>query len=79
MAKVVKRKIYTGKYLAAAHHLVRELVEIKKYDAGLDPPQQFYKDANITNKAQHTIDRAEALMDAYIFKDGHTEPPIPAE
>lgn len=79
MSGPLKRKIYTGRYLSDAHHLVRLLVEIAKYDTGLTDEQRYYKDATITNKAQGTINRAEALMDAYIFQDGHTEPPVPPE
>jgi hypothetical protein len=72
-------KVYTGVYLENAHHLVRLLVEIKKYDKGLKDTQQFYFNDLMTNTAQRTINRAEALIEAFIYPDGTTVPPIPSE
>lgn len=77
MPEPVKRKVYTGHYLAHARHMVRLFVELSKYDVGLEPTNRYYAEG-IAAYAQKAINRAEALADAYIFKDGSTEPPIPS-
>ena len=72
-------KLYKGRYLAAARHLVKLLTEIDKYDSGLPINQRFYNGTDIRNKAQRSVNRAEFLAEAYINSNGETDVPIPPE
>jgi hypothetical protein len=77
MPEEVKRKIYTGRYLANLRHIVSLLERMELYDEGLELDFRFYKDPTLRAKADDTIDRANALAKAYILKDGTTDISIP--